>query len=384
MKTGIFGGAFNPVHLGHIRLAENYLKHLGLDRVIFIPTSIAPHKSSGEFASPQDRFNMLSLATKGKSEFEISDIEFKREGKSYTFDTLCELKELYPEDEFYLIMGSDQFLYFNKWYKSEEISKLATICTAARNGEDYKRLVEFKNENKYLENSVICDFDVFEISSSKLRKMIKNKSSISEFVPEAVEEYIRENFMYNTQEYIDLIKRTLSPYRFHHSMCVAEKARELAKKYGVDEEKAYVAGVLHDITKEMPNDEQIRLIEENGHSLTYYEKNNHRIFHQMSGEAYVKNVLKIDDEDILSGIRYHTTGRENMTLFEMIIYLADFTSADRSYPDVEIMREKTDKSLLEGMLYSLKYTICDVVSNERTLHPDTLSCYNYVINKMKG
>ena len=190
--------------------------------------------------------------------------------------------------------------------------------------------------------------------------------------------------MYNTEEYIDLIKRTLSPYRFHHSMCVAEKARELAKKYGVDEEKAYVAGVLHDITKEMPNDEQIRLIEENGHSLTYYEKNNHRDFHQMSGEAYVKNVLKIDDEDILSGIRYHTTGRENMTLFEMIIYLADFTSADRSYPDVEIMREKTDKSLLEGMLYSLKYTICDVVSNERTLHPDTLSCYNYVINKMKG
>ncbi|MBR1763520.1 MAG: bis(5'-nucleosyl)-tetraphosphatase (symmetrical) YqeK [Eubacterium sp.] len=190
--------------------------------------------------------------------------------------------------------------------------------------------------------------------------------------------------MYNTEEYIDLIKRNLSPYRFHHSMCVAEKARELAKKYGVDEEKAYVAGVLHDITKEMPNDEQIRLIEKNGHSLTYYEKNNHRVFHQMSGEAYVKNVLKIDDEDILSGIRYHTTGRENMTLFEMIIYLADFTSADRSYPDVEIMREKTDKSLLEGMLYSLKYTICDVVSNERTLHPDTLSCYNYVINKMKG
>ena len=196
MKTGIFGGAFNPVHLGHIRLAENYLKHLGLDRVIFIPTAIAPHKSSGEFASPQDRFNMLSLATKGKSKFEISDIEFKREGKSYTFDTLCELKELYPEDEFYLIMGSDQFLYFNKWYKSEEISKLATICTAARNGEDYKRLVEFKNENKYLENSVICDFDVFETSSSKLRKMIKNKSSISEFVPEAVEEYIRENKLY--------------------------------------------------------------------------------------------------------------------------------------------------------------------------------------------
>ena len=188
--------------------------------------------------------------------------------------------------------------------------------------------------------------------------------------------------MYNTDEYIELIKNTLSPYRFNHSMCVANKARELAKKHSVDEEKAYVAGILHDVTKEMPNDEQIKLIEENGHKLEYYEKGNHRIFHQMSGEAYVKNVLEITDNDILSGIRYHTTGRENMTTFEMIIYLADFTSADRNYPDVDIMREKTDKNLLDGMLYSLQYTIKDVVSHGRILHPETLSCYNWVVNKL--
>jgi nicotinate-nucleotide adenylyltransferase len=187
--------------------------------------------------------------------------------------------------------------------------------------------------------------------------------------------------MYNTEEYIKLIKETLSSYRFHHSMCVAEKAKELARKYGIDEEKAFVAGILHDITKEMPNDEQIKLIEENGCKLSDFEKSNHRIFHQMSGAAYVKNVLGIEDEDIISGIRYHTTGRANMTLFEMLIYLADFTSADRSYPDVDIMRQKTDESLLEGMLYSLKYTICDVVSHERTLHPDTLDCYNWVIQE---
>ncbi len=190
--------------------------------------------------------------------------------------------------------------------------------------------------------------------------------------------------MYNTEEYIKLIKETLSPYRFNHSICVAKRAKELAEKHGIDEEKAYVAGILHDITKEMPNDEQIKLIEENGHKLAYYEAGNHRIFHQMSGEAYVKNVLKIADKDILSGIRYHTTGRENMTLFEMIIYLADFTSADRNYPDVDIMREKTDKNLLDGMLYSLQYTIKDVVSKGRILHPDTLSCYNWTIKELSG
>ena len=186
------------------------------------------------------------------------------------------------------------------------------------------------------------------------------------------------------EKYVDIIKNRLSEYRFHHSMCVAKRAKNLAKKYGADENKAYLAGILHDITKEMPNDEQIKLIEDSGHKLTYVELGNPHVFHQISGAAYVKNVLKIDAEDIISGIRYHTTGHENMTLFEMIIYLADFTSEDRNYPDVDIMRKKTDENLYSAMIYSLKYTIKSVVEDDKLLHPDTLACYNYIINKMKG
>ena len=185
------------------------------------------------------------------------------------------------------------------------------------------------------------------------------------------------------ENYIELIKNTLSEYRFHHSMCVAERARELAKKHGVDENKAYLAGILHDVTKEMPNDEQIALIEKYDRKLTYVEKGNHRVFHQMSGAVYVKHILKIDDVEVINGIRYHTTGREGMTLFEMIIYLADFTSEDRSYPDVDVMRRKTDEDLYSAMMYSLKYTIKSVVEDNRSLHPDTLSCYNYILNKRK-
>lgn len=185
------------------------------------------------------------------------------------------------------------------------------------------------------------------------------------------------------EAYVKLVRETLSAYRFHHSVCVAEKARELAEKHGLDGDKAYLAGILHDITKEMPLSEQERLIEENGHVLTSVEKGNHRVYHQMSGAAYVKNVLAVTDEDILGGIRYHTTGHEGMTEFEMIIYLADFTSADRDYPDVDTMRAKTEESLLEGMLYSLKHTITSVVKENRLLHPDTLHCYNWVINRLK-
>lgn len=182
------------------------------------------------------------------------------------------------------------------------------------------------------------------------------------------------------ENYIDLIKESLSEYRFHHSMCVAKRARELAGKYNLDENKAYLAGILHDITKEMPKEQQEKLIEENGHMLTQTEKNNHRVYHQMSGAAYIKNVLGITDKEVIRAVRYHTTGHENMTLFEMIIYLADFTSEDRSYPDVDVMREKTDENPFDAMLYSLSYTIQSVAKENRTLHPDTVLCYNWVLN----
>ena len=185
--------------------------------------------------------------------------------------------------------------------------------------------------------------------------------------------------MYNTEEYINLIKNTLSAYRFHHSMCVAEKARELAKKYGEDEEKAYVAGILHDIMKETDYALQKAEIEKNGYKMSEIEINNKKIYHQMSGAAYVENELGIKDKDIIGAIRYHTTGKADMSTFEMIIYLADFTSSDRSYPDVDIMRSKTNEGLFFGMLYSLEYTIKDIVSHSRQIHPDTIECYNWVI-----
>lgn len=187
--------------------------------------------------------------------------------------------------------------------------------------------------------------------------------------------------MNKADEYIKLIQDRLSPYRFHHSVCVAEKARELAIKHGVDPDKAYIAGILHDVTKETDYAEQKRLIEQY-ETMTDLEINNKKVYHQMSGAAFVQSELGINDSDIVSGIRYHTTGRENMTLFEMIIYLADFTSADRDYPDVDIMREKTDANLLDGMLYSLSYTITSIVKQGRQIHPDTVFCYNWVVAKM--
>ena len=189
--------------------------------------------------------------------------------------------------------------------------------------------------------------------------------------------------MYEIQKYIDLIKQNLSEYRYHHSMCVAKRAKELAHEYNLDEEKAYLAGVLHDVCKEKSYDEQIEIIEKYGFELSNLERKNPKTLHQISGAAFVKGELKIDDEDIVSGIRYHTTGKANMSLFEMIIYLADFTSEDRNYSDVDIMRQETNKGLFDGMIYSLRYTIIDIASNNRQIHPDTIMCYNWVLDNLE-
>ena len=194
MKTGIFGGAFNPVHNGHLALAEQYKKALSLDRIIFIPTANPPHKSSDELIDGKHRINMLGLCV-GENEL-VSDIEFMRDGKSYTHLTICELKEKYPDDEFFLIVGADQFFYFEKWYKFEEILSACTVVTAAREKNQYDEMLEFKAEHPKLKDVVVSEFDVIDISSSQIRDMIKNGEDVSYYIPESVNRYIKEHRLY--------------------------------------------------------------------------------------------------------------------------------------------------------------------------------------------
>ena len=196
MKIGIFGGAFNPVHNGHVQLMKSYLDYLGLEKLIIIPTAVPPHKTGAYLVSEEDRLNMLQLLAEDEPRFEVSDIEFRREGKSYTYLTLCELKKLYPDGEFYLIIGSDQYLVFNTWYKPDEILALATVCTMAREQGDLEKLYAYRNENVNMKDSIIVEFDIFEASSTDIRRRIKEGKSIKGLVPKAVEKYIKEHKLY--------------------------------------------------------------------------------------------------------------------------------------------------------------------------------------------
>lgn len=187
--------------------------------------------------------------------------------------------------------------------------------------------------------------------------------------------------MYNIEEYKLLIKERLSPYRYYHSLCVAESAVKLAKKYGADLNKAEAAGILHDVCKEETAENQLELIRKAGFELTEAEVKNQKFYHQASGAAYAKTVLKIDDDEIINAVRYHTTGRRGMSLMEEIIYLADFISADRDYDDIDSIRAETEKGKERGLMYAAGYTIKSVVDKGAYLHPFTTDLYNDLLEK---
>lgn len=177
-------------------------------------------------------------------------------------------------------------------------------------------------------------------------------------------------------EFLEEIKKRLSQYRFVHSINVADEAKRLAEKYGADADKAYTAGLVHDIMKDTPKEKQLELFRKYGVELTEVEKASPKTWHAMSGELYLKNELNVSDEEILSAVRYHTTAKAGMTLLEKVLYIADYTSAERDYDDVDVMREKADRSLDEAMLYGLQFTIDEMVREGRPVHPDSLYAYN--------
>ncbi len=199
MRIGIYGGAFNPVHNGHINLARKAKERLTLDKILFIPTAVPPHKTDDEFASRQDRYNMLALAIEDIDGAEISCMEFERGGKSYTYDTLVELKRIYPDDELFLIIGSDQLMSFHLWYRSGDILSMVSLCAGVRENEEEKHQMLH-----YAQNLDGLDYDRFylfqfpavRVSSSDIRQRIKNGMDISGLIPQKVYKYIIEKRLY--------------------------------------------------------------------------------------------------------------------------------------------------------------------------------------------
>lgn len=369
MKIGVFGGTFNPPHNGHVRLAKAAADELKLDKLLVIPSCIPPHKIAAKLADGQERLEMCRLAFGCDPRFEVSPMELERGSRSYTVETLRELKALYPDSELYFIVGSDMLESFDKWYLWQEILSLSVLCAASREDGYSPDLSRF---GKLAERIKIITLDPLEVSSTQIRNSAGEVSP--ELLDPKVAAYIREHGLYDDglNRYRELLRGKLNPRRLFHSECVSECAGVLAERYGASVEKARLAGLLHDVMKNAPANEQLALMPD----ITPLELLNTKVWHQISGEAFLRQNGIVTDDEILGAVRWHTTGKAGMTLLEKIIYVADFISADRDYKDVEVVRRLAYISLEHAILYTSRYTVNKMVSQDLLLHPATVECYN--------
>lgn len=377
MKIGILGGTFDPIHNGHIKIAELALSKLNLDKVLFIPNNIPPHKSNPDI-SKVDKLNMLKLAVEDNSKFEIDTYEIDKEDISYLYLTLEYLKGKYKDDELYFIAGADNIKEISKWKNPHLIFKYANVVFVKR--PNYildKKLIKNLIENYNGKISVI-NFEGINISSSDIREKFENCESVKEFIPEKVCNYIYTNCLY-PEKIKDKLKEILKEDRYIHSKNVAVCAYNLAKHYKEDEEKAYYAGLIHDCAKNIDIDKQIELINEfNTYKIMDNELAFPKVIHALCGPIVAKSIFDVKDKKILDAIRFHTLGNVNMTLFDKIIYIADLISAERNYKGIEILREMAYNNIDMAIITSIDNTISYL--DGKRIQSDVIKLRDYLKN----
>ena len=381
-KTVVFGGTFNPPHIGHRQMLEYLEKRSDIERVLIVPNKTPVHKVGFELASSRDRLNMCKILAEDFPKVSVWDTELTRKTKSYSYYTLLEYKKQFGEDIPWILCGADMLVTLKTWYKYEELIKLCGIFALFRKGENeenYKNAIEELKEDGALIESLPADIE--NISSTFIRELFSSNKNTEGIVPEKIEEYIKEHSLYRgnldmtIEEYKSHIRKRLSDKRYYHSLCVADEAVRLADRYGADKQKAYLAGLLHDVLKDTSSNEQLKFSKQFGIMLSDLEISAPSLYHSLIGSEYVRHVLGIEDEEIISAIKYHTTAKADMSLLQKIIYLADYTSLDRDYNGVEDMRQAVNEGLDKAMKVALDYTVQDLEEKHVTAHPDTLAAF---------
>ena len=387
MKLGIYGGTFNPPHLGHLTSARLALDALGLDELRFVPAALPPHKRLPPDApGPEARLEMVELAADGlllPGRVSVSDMELSRPGKSYTADTLEQLRAQNPGAELWLMMGTDMFLTLQNWREPERITALAGICAFARTQADCGELLTIQAEHlRKTFGAKVCVLQlpqVVDVSSTRLRELLARGEGW-EYLSPAVYGYILREGLYGTRADLKRLPlRELRPIalsylknkRIPHVLGTEQEAIRLAERYGADVEKARVAALLHDCTKKLNMEEQLELCGRYGIQLDELEQKALKLLHAKTGAAIARDVFGVDDE-IYNAIWWHTTGHAHMTLLEKVIYLADYIEPSRNFPGVDKLRAVCYKDLDEGLLMGLEMTIEEMTEMGNPVHHATI------------
>ena len=391
MRIGVYGGTFNPIHRGHLTAARAAADALGLEKVLLIPDNLPPHKAlPAGSATGEDRLEMCRLTAGEVPGMEVLDLELRRSGPSYTSDTLAELHAQYPDDELWLLVGSDMFLSLQEWHEPERILSLAGIAAFHRTrGDETERFAQQKANLEQIYGARVAlleNPDVVEISSTELRVQLAQGRGRS-FLTEAVCGYVLRRGLYGThadlkhltpEELRPIALSFLKPKRMPHVLGTEHEAAVLARRYGADVTSARIAALLHDCTKKLSMEEQLALCEQYGIALDELERKNLKLLHAKTGAAIARDLFGVSDE-IYWAIYWHTTGTADMTKLEKVIYLADYIEPSRDFPGVEKLRRAVHADLEHGLLMALEDSIEEMRQRGNPVHPNTVEARDYLL-----
>lgn len=391
MRIGVYGGTFNPIHRGHLTAARAAADALGLEKVLLIPDNLPPHKAlPAGSATGEDRLAMCRLTAGEVPGMEVLDLELRRSGPSYTSDTLAELHAQYPDDELWLLVGSDMFLSLQEWHEPERILSLAGIAAFHRTrGDETERFAQQKANLEQIYGARVAlleNPDVVEISSTELRVQLAQGRGRS-FLTEAVCGYVLRRGLYGThadlkhltpEELRPIALSFLKPKRMPHVLGTEHEAAVLARRYGADVTSARIAALLHDCTKKLSMEEQLALCEQYGIALDELERKNLKLLHAKTGAAIARDLFGVSDE-IYWAIYWHTTGKADMTKLEKVIYLADYIEPSRDFPGVEKLRRAVHADLEHGLLMALEDSIEEMRQRGNPVHPNTVEARDYLL-----
>jgi nicotinate-nucleotide adenylyltransferase len=366
-RIGIYGGTFNPPHIGHIQAAVQAVDALRLTKLLVIPDRIAPHKvMPGNSATPQQRLDMLRIAFSGEDRIEVSDIELNREGPSYTYETILQLKEAYPEAQLVLLMGTDMFLSFHTWKNPQIILENASLGVFYRGEKGEAAAIEAKKTEMEAQGAGIelVKNAVINISSTQMRRLLAFRCA-GEMLPDGVLDYIREYYLYDTraawknlpmEELERIVISLLNPNRVAHVLGCRDTAVELAKRWGADVTDAARAGILHDITKAIDGPLQLTLCEAYGKILSDFSRRYPKTLHALTGSLVAERIFG-ENKAVVEAIECHTTGKADMNLLEKIIYVADYMEPNRNFPGVENLRQLAFTDMDAALKLGLEMTL---------------------------
>lgn len=377
MKIAIYGGSFNPPHLGHTAAIRAVQSAAAPELTLVIPAAVPPHKQLADSSpSAEARLAMARLAFGDMPGVEVSDLELRRAGKSYTADTVRALQVQRPGAVLALAVGTDMLCTFEQWRDFRFLlSGTELIALAREPGE----LPQIERHAAYLRAQygariTVVDTPPLPVSSTGVRELLRARRGVEELAPEVYAHIMRWR-LYGARPSLDWLRERaypmLKPRRIGHVWGCEHEARRLALRWGCDPDAAAEAGILHDITKKFELSDQLLLSEKYGIINDTVETANTKLLHAKTGAAVARDLFGVPEE-ICEAIRWHTTGKPDMTLLEKVLYMADYIEPAREFEGVDALRALAYQDLDRAMVRGLEMSLEDLRSGGIEPHPNTM------------